>query len=68
MKRSRKMLRKLSIQEKTSKKLMERYVRLYMVKEVISENTVKLKLPVSIIIHLVVNMSKVVKYKELIKG
>ena len=36
-----------------------------MVEEVISENTVKLL--VSIIIHLIVNVSKVVRYKELIK-
>ena len=39
-----------------------------MMEEVISENIVKLKLPVSITIHLVVNMSKVVRYRELIKG
>ena len=43
-------------------------MRLYMMEEVISENIVKLKLPVSITIHLVVNMSKVVRYRELIKG
>ena len=35
-----------------------------MMEEVISENIVKLKLPVSITIHLVVNVSKVVRYKE----
>ena len=43
-------------------------MRLYMMEEVISENIVKLKQPVSITIHLVVNMSKVVRYRELIKG
>ena len=47
---------------------MDKYVRLYTMEEVISENIVKLKLPVSITIHIVVNVNKVVRYRELIKG
>ena len=46
---------------------MDKYVGLYVMEEVISENIVKLKLPVSIIIHLVVNVSKVVRYRKLMK-
>jgi len=38
-----------------------------MIKEVMSANTVKLRLPVSVKIHLVVNVSRVVRYKELVK-
>ena len=38
-----------------------------MVEEVISKNAVKLKLLVSMRIHPVVNISRVVRYRELIK-
>jgi len=38
-----------------------------MIKEVMSANTVKLRLPVSVKIHLVVNVNRVVRYKELVK-
>ena len=38
-----------------------------MIKEVMSANIVKLRLPVSVKIHLVVNVSRVVRYKELVK-
>jgi len=40
---------------------------LYVVEEVVSKNVVKLKLPTSIEIHLVVNISGVVRYREPIK-
>ena len=42
-------------------------MRLYVVKEVVSKNVVKLKLPTSIRIHLMVNISGVVRYREPIK-
>ena len=58
----------LVFKERLVKKLIDKYVRLYVMEEVISENIVKLKLPVSITIHLVVNMNKVVRYRELMKG
>ena len=47
--------------------MIERYMRLYVVKEVVSKNVVKLKLPTSIRIHLMVNISGVVRYREPIK-
>ena len=54
--------------ERLVKKLIKRCVRLYiMVEEVISKNAVKLKLLVSMRIHPVVNISRVVRYRELIK-
>jgi len=54
--------------ERPSKKLMERYVGLYVIEEVISLNTVKLRLPSSMRIHPVVNVSWIVCYKEQVKG
>ena len=54
--------------ERPSKKLMERYVGLYAIEEVVSSNVVKLRLPSSMRIHLVVNVSQIVRYKEQIKG
>jgi len=42
-------------------------VGLCVVEEVVSKNVVKLKLPTSIEIHLVVNISGVVRYREPIK-
>ena len=58
----------LVFKERPVKKLTERYVKLYMIEEVVSKNTVKLKLPASIRIHLVVNVSRVVRYREPMKG
>ena len=47
---------------------MERYVGLYVIKEVVSSNTVKLQLPSLMRIYLVVNVSQIVRYKEQVKG
>jgi len=54
--------------ERPTKKLMERYVGPYTIEEVVSSNVVKLRLPSSMRIHLVVNVSRIVRYKEQIKG
>ena len=40
----------------------------YVVEEVVSSNVVKLRLPSSMRIHLVVNVSQIVQYKEQVKG
>ena len=53
--------------ERPSKKLTERYVGPYVIEEVVSSNMVKLRLPSSMKIHLVVNISRIVKYKEQVK-
>jgi len=47
----------LVFKERPVRKLIERYVGLYEIEEVVSPNTVKLWLPTSIRIHLVVNVS-----------
>ena len=46
----------------------KRYVGQYEIKEVMLLNAVKLQLPNSMRIHLVVNVSWVVRYREQVKG
>ena len=58
----------LVFKERPSKKLMERYVGPYTIEEVVSSNAVKLRLPNSMRIHPVVNVSQIVRYKEQVKG
>ena len=41
---------------------MKKFVRLYKIKKIISENVVELELPVSMKIHLVVDVSRIVLY------
>jgi len=47
---------------------MERYVGPYVIEEVVSLNVVKLRLPTSMRIHPVVNVSQIVHYKKQVKG
>jgi len=58
----------LVFKERPTKKLTERYVGPYVIEEVVSTNVVKLRLPSSMRIHPVVNISRIVRYKEQIKG
>ncbi len=58
----------LVFKERPSKKLMERYVGPYVIEEIVSLNAVKLQLPSSMRIHPVVNVSRIVRYKEQVKG
>ena len=58
----------LVFKERPTKKLTERYVGPYVIEEVVSSNAVKLQLPSSMRIHLVVNISRIVCYKEQVKG
>ena len=60
--------RDLVFKERLVCKLIERYMGLYEIEEVVSSNVVKLQLPSSMRIHLVVNMSRIVQYKEQVKG
>ena len=55
----------LVFKERPTNKLMERYVGPYMV---VLLNVVKLRLPSSMRIHPVVNVSQIVRYKEQVKG
>ena len=50
----------LVFKERPMKKLMERYIGPYAIEEIVSLNAVKLRLPNSMRIHLVVNVSQIV--------
>ena len=58
----------LVFKERPVWKLIERYIGPYAIEEVVSTNVVKLRLPSSMRIHPVVNMSQIVWYKEQVKG
>ena len=58
----------LVFKERPTKKLTERYVGPYAIEEMILSNAVKLRLSSLMRIHLVVNISRIVCYKEQIKG
>ena len=57
----------LVFKEKLVHKLVERYIGLYEIEEVVSSNAVKLQLLKTKRIHLVVNVSRVVQYREYVK-
>jgi len=58
----------LVFKERPAKKLMEIFVEPYEIEEAVSKNVVKLKLPSLMRIHLVVNVSRIVRYRKLVKG
>jgi len=58
----------LVFKERPVKKLVDRYVGLYTIEKVVSTNAVKLRLPTSMRIHPVVNVSRIVRYKEQVEG
>jgi len=58
----------LVFKERPVQKLMERYIGPYAIEEIVSTNVVKLRLPSSMRIYLVVNVSRIVRYKEQVKG
>ena len=51
-----------------TEKLMERFVGPYKIKKIVSTNVVELKLPSTIKIHPVVNVSRIHKYVEQVEG
>ena len=58
----------MELMKRVMKKLTEKYIGLYVVKKIISENAVELELPVSLRIHLVVNVRRIVKYQKQVEG
>ena len=44
------------------RKLIEKYIGPYVVKKIVSENTVELEFPALLRVHLVVNVRRIVKY------
>jgi len=57
----------MELMKKVTKKLMEKFISPYVVRKIVSENVVELELPVLLRIHLVVNMRRIVKYREQIE-
>ena len=58
----------LVFKERPTQKLMERYIRPYAIEKVVLMNVVKLRLPSSMRIYPVVNISQIVWYKEQVEG
>ena len=58
----------LVFKKRPARKLIERYIGLYKIEEVVSSNVVKLQLLKTMRIHLVVNINRVVWYREQVKG
>jgi len=58
----------LVFKERPVRKLTERYIEPYEIEEVVSSNAVKLRLPTSMGIYLVVNVSQIVWYKKQVRG
>ena len=57
----------LVFKKRPVKKLTEQYVEHYVIEKIVLKNTVKLKLLVSMRIHPVMNVSRIVRYRELVK-
>jgi len=58
----------MELMKRVTKKLTEKFIEPYVVKKIVSENAVELELPVSLKIHPVVNVRRIVKYREQIEG
>ena len=52
------------LMKRVTKKLMEKFIGPYVVRKIVSENAVELELPASLRIHPVVNVRRIVKYRE----
>jgi len=59
---------KYQIVGRRTEKLTERFVGLYKIKKVVSSNAVELELPITIKIHLVVNVSRIRRYVDQVEG
>ena len=58
----------MELRKRATKKLMEKFIRPYVVKKIVSENVVELELLAVLKIYLVVNVRRIVKYKEQVEG
>jgi len=61
-------IKDLVFKERPVRKLTERYIGPYVIEEMVSTNAVKLRLPSSMKIHPVVNISQIVWHKEQVRG
>ena len=57
-------IKNLVFKKRLARKLVDRYVGPYKIEEIVSTNIIKLRLPKSMRIHPVVNVSWIVRYKE----
>jgi len=60
-------MKHLVFKKRLARKLVNQYVGPYIIKEVVSTNVVKLRLLTLMRIHLVVNVSWVVRYRKLVE-
>jgi len=58
----------MELRRRATKKLTEKFIGPYVVRKVVSENAVELELPAMLRIHPVVNVRRLVKYREQIEG
>ena len=58
----------MKLMKRVTKKLIEKFIGPYVVKKVVLENMVELELLASLRIHPVVNVRKIVKYREQVEG
>jgi len=58
----------MELRKRATKKLTEKFIGPYVVKKIVSENAVELELPAVLRIHPVVNVRRIVKYKEQVEG
>jgi len=58
----------MELMKRAMKKLTEKFIGPYVVKKIVSENAVELELLVSLRIYPVVNVRKIVKYREQVEG
>ena len=59
---------KYQMVRRKTEKLTERFVGPYKIKKIVSSNTVKLELPSTVRIHLVVNVSRICRYIGQVEG
>jgi len=58
----------IELMKRVTKKLTEKFIGPYVVRKIVSENVVELELPASLRIQPVVNVRRIVKYKEQVEG
>jgi len=56
------------LMKRVTKKLTEKFIGPYVVRKIMLENAVELELPALLRIHLVVNVRRIVKYREQVEG
>ena len=58
----------IELMKRAIKKLMEKFIGPYVIRKIVSENAVELELLALLRIHPVVNVRRIVKYREQVEG